>query len=228
MSSSEKEPVRPPRVVLSPLPPIPDVSNESTDQASVDYSHYRTNLSRHRTGLSEHRTDLSEYRTDLSRHRTDLSEHRTDLSEHRTKLSGDRTEMSMRRTGMSIQRTRMSADRTLMSVIRTALSMIGFGFTLYQVFEKLHEADVIQRAQAPRNFGLALVLLGVFLLVGGIVNHVRFALELRHRRGAMKESGLIHAESDYPVSITFLTALALLVVGVVAAASIILDLRLFG
>jgi len=221
MSSSEKEPVRPPRVVLSPLPPIPDVSNESAEDASVDYSHYRTNLSRHRTGLSEHRTDLSEYRTDLSRHRTDLSE-------HRTRLSGDRTEMSMRRTGMSIQRTRMSADRTLMSVIRTALSMIGFGFTLYQIFQKLHEADVIQRAQAPRNFGLALILLGVFLLVGGIVNHMRFALELRQRRGAMKEAGLIHAESDYPVSITFLTALALLVVGVVAAASIILDLRLFG
>lgn len=228
MSSSDKDPVRPPRVVLSPLPPIPDVQDESADTASVEYSHYRTNLSRHRTGLSEHRTDLSEFRTDLSRHRTDLSEHRTDLSEHRTKLSGDRTEMSMRRTGMSIQRTRMSADRTLMSVIRTALSMIGFGFTLFQIFQKLNEAGVIHRAAAPRNFGLALIVLGVFLLLGGIVNHLRFAMELRHRRGAMKESGLIHAESDYPVSITFLTALALLVVGVVAAVSIVLDLQLFG
>lgn len=228
MSSSDKEPVRPPRVVLSPLPPIPDVSKEDADSASVDYSHYRTNLSRHRTGLSEHRTDLSEYRTDLSRHRTDMSEHRTDLSEHRTKLSGDRTEMSMRRTGMSIQRTRMSADRTLMSVIRTALSMIGFGFTLFQVFQKLHESGVIHQAAAPRNFGLSLIVLGVFLLLGGIVNHLRFALELRRRRGAMKESGLIHAESAYPTSITFLTAVALLIVGVVAAVSIILDLSLFG
>ena len=41
---------------------------------------------------------------------------------------------------MSFQRTRMSADRTLMSVIRTSLSLIGFGFTIFQVFEKLHEA----------------------------------------------------------------------------------------
>lgn len=221
MSSADKEPARPPRVVLSPLPPIPDVSGENSDQASVDYSHYRTNLSRHRTGLSEHRTDLSEYRTDLS-------SHRTGLSEHRTKLSENRTEMSMRRTGMSIQRTRMSADRTLMSVIRTALSMIGFGFTIYQTFQKLLEADVIQRAAAPRNFGLSLIVLGVFLLIGGIINHVRFAMELRHRRGAMKEAGLIHAESDYPVSITFLTAIALLIVGVTAAVSIILDLRLLG
>ena len=31
----------------------------------------------------------------------------------------------------------MSADRTLMSVIRTSLSLISFGFTIFQVFEKL-------------------------------------------------------------------------------------------
>ena len=45
-----------------------------------------------------------------------------------------------RRTGMSFQRTRMSADRTLMSVIRTSLSLICFGFTIFQVFEKLRDA----------------------------------------------------------------------------------------
>ncbi len=49
-------------------------------------------------------------------------------------------ELSSRRTGMSFQRTRMSADRTLMSVIRTSLSLISFGFTIFQVFEKLHES----------------------------------------------------------------------------------------
>jgi putative membrane protein len=49
-------------------------------------------------------------------------------------------ELSARRTGMSFQRTRMSADRTLMSVIRTSLSLIGFGFTIFQFFEKLREA----------------------------------------------------------------------------------------
>jgi putative membrane protein len=52
-------------------------------------------------------------------------------------------ELSSRRTGMSFQRTRMSADRTLMSVIRTSLSLIGFGFTLYQVFEKLVQARIV-------------------------------------------------------------------------------------
>ena len=67
------------------------------------------------------------------------------------------TELSSRRTGMSFQRTRMSADRTLMSVIRTSLSLIGFGFTIFQVFQKLHETEVLKSSEAARHFGLALV-----------------------------------------------------------------------
>src|SRR5208282_5978427 len=66
------------------------------------------------------------------------------------------TELASRRTGMSFQRTRMSADRTLMSIIRTSLSLIGFGFTIFQLFEKLRDAQVLRRAEAPRNFGIAL------------------------------------------------------------------------
>ena len=59
-------------------------------------------------------------------------------------------ELSARRTGMSFQRTRMSADRTLMSVIRTSLSLIGFGFTIFQFFQKLHEAEVLKGSHAAR------------------------------------------------------------------------------
>ena len=59
-------------------------------------------------------------------------------------------ELSSRRTGMSFQRTRMSADRTLMSVIRTSLSLIAFGFTIFQVFEKLREHSVITHARTRR------------------------------------------------------------------------------
>ena len=65
------------------------------------------------------------------------------MSEHITRQSAPdniSVELSSRRTGMSFQRTRMSADRTLMSVIRTSLSLISFGFTIFQVFEKLRDA----------------------------------------------------------------------------------------
>jgi uncharacterized membrane protein YidH (DUF202 family) len=199
-------PVRPERFDEAPLPPIPEVSGPDAD-ASTQYSHYRTTLSRHRTGLSEHRTDLSEYRTDLS---------------------GDRTELSMRRTGMSIQRTRMSADRTLMSVIRTALSLIGFGFTIYQTFEKLRQSGVIHHAAAPRNFGATLIVFGILLLIGGIWRHVQFSVGFRRLRDEMMRAGLVHGESGYPVSVTLIVAVLLLCLGILSILSISFSLSVLG
>ncbi len=205
--------VRPKRLPETPVPPIPKV-DETSELASTQYSAYRTGLSNHRTGLSEHRTSLSEYRTDLSMHRTDLST--------------DRTEMSMRRTGMSFQRTRMSAERTLMSVIRTSLSLIGFGFTIYQVFEKLRDAGTITHTRAPLNFGLTLVVLGILMLTIGIIYHVQFMLGLRHERNAMQADGLIYGQSTFPPSVTLITALILLVVGLFAIVSMLFQIGPFG
>ena len=130
------------------------------------------------------------------------------------------TELSSRRTGMSFQRTRMSADRTLMSVIRTSLSLIGFGFTIAQVFQKLRDQDVIKKVAAPRNFGIALVALGIVMLVLGIVYHVQFMMGLRRLRESMRAEGLIHGESGFPYSFTLITAVILLVIGVVAIVSL--------
>jgi putative membrane protein len=138
------------------------------------------------------------------------------------------TELAARRTGMSFQRTRLSADRTLMSVIRTSLSLIGFGFTIAQVFEKLRDQNVITRAAAPRNFGLALVGLGVLMLVLGIVYHVQFMVGLRHLRESMRSEGLIHGESGFPLSLTLITALVLLIIGVAAIVSLAFRVGPFG
>jgi putative membrane protein len=129
-------------------------------------------------------------------------------------------ELSSRQTGMSFQRTRMSADRTLMSVIRTALSLISFGFTIYQFFQHLHEEHVLTAAHAARNFGAALVYLGVAMVFVGIVFHVQFMLELRRERAEMKESGIIHGESRFPISYTLVVAILLLFLGLAAIASL--------
>ena len=144
--------------------------------------------------------------------------------------SGDQisVELSERRTGMSFQRTRMSADRTLMSVIRTSLSLISFGFTIYQFFQHLRASEVLTGGRnAARNFGVALLLLGVVMLVLGIVYHSAFMLQLRKTRAQMKDDGLIHGESAYPVSMTLIVALLLLVIGVLATASIMFNLGPF-
>jgi uncharacterized membrane protein YidH (DUF202 family) len=209
MSSAAEanELVRPERLAETPLPPLPEIDPADEAGASTIYSEHRTKLSTQRTGLSEHRTSLSEYRTDLSTHRTGLST--------------DRTEMSMRRTGMSFQRTRMSADRTLMSVIRTSLSLISFGFTIYQVFEKLRDSGTITHAAAPRNFGVMLVLLGIVMLVLGIIYHLQFMMGLRHERETMRQAGLIYAQSRFPPSMTLITAVLLLIIGVIAIVSMV-------
>lgn len=204
-SPQETSASRPDRFKADPLPGLPDVSKLVGEEISTEYSHYRTGLSRHRTGLSEHRTDLSEFRTDLSQ---------------------NRTELSMRRTGMSIHRTRMSADRTLMSEIRTSLSLIGFGFTIYQAFDKLYNAGVIKSSEAPRNFGVILILIGILLLAGGIWRQLQFAGELKNIRKAMVEDGLIHGETRYPVSITLLSALALFALGIAAILAIVFNISL--
>lgn len=136
-------------------------------------------------------------------------------------------ELSSRRTGMSFQRTRMSADRTLMSVIRTALSLISFGFTIFQVFQKLRDAGTLAHAAAPRNFGVTLVLLGILMLVVGIIYHVLFMAGLRRERDAMRDAGLIHAQSGYPVSFTLITAVILLLIGLVAISSMVFNVGPF-
>lgn len=142
--------------------------------------------------------------------------------------STSQTELSMRRTGMSFQRTRLSADRTLMSVIRTSLSLISFGFTIFQFFQKLRESNVLASAEAARNFGTTLVVLGVFMLLIGIAYHVMFMHGLRLERSQMKQVGLVHAESRFPVSFTLLTAIALLVIGVFAIVSMVFRVGPFG
>jgi uncharacterized membrane protein YidH (DUF202 family) len=203
--SQRSELARPARVAEMPVPPAPEATPEDLKDASTRFSKFRTGLSRHRTGLSEHRTQLSEHRTDLSMFRTDLSE--------------ERTEMSMRRTGMSFQRTRMSADRTLMSVMRTSLSLISFGFTIFQFFQKMQDAKVLEHTHASRNFGMALVILGIAMLGVGIVYHLQFMVGLRKTRHAMTDEGLIHGESVFPPSLTLITAVLLLIVGVMAIVS---------
>ena len=145
------------------------------------------------------------------------------------KIEDISTELSRRRTGMSFQRTRMSADRTLMSVMRTSLSLIGFGFTIFQFFQKLKTSDVLTGGgeHAARNFGTALVALGILILVVGIAYHIMFMMALRKTRSEMTAEGLIHGESPYPVSLSLIVAVLLLMIGIAAIASMVFNLGPF-
>jgi putative membrane protein len=131
------------------------------------------------------------------------------------------TELSSRRTRMSFQRTRLSADRTMMSIIRTALSLIGFGFTLFQIFSKLHESGVLKSSRSPRNFGETLVFMGIGMLILGIAYHVVFMVGLRRQREALEANGLIHVDREFPISLPLIVAVILLGVGITAIIAMI-------
>jgi putative membrane protein len=82
------------------------------------------------------------------------------------------TELANQRTDLALLRTRMAADRTLMAWVRTALSMISFGFTIYKFLQYVRESEGVGlRAQGPRNFGLALILLGTGGLAAASIQH---------------------------------------------------------
>ena len=115
-----------------------------------------------------------------------------------------------------------------MSIIRTSLSLIGFGFTIYQVFQKAQEAKILGLGHEPRNFGVALVLLGTLLLTFGLIYHVRFMRELRSERAQMVAQGLLHGDSAYPISITLIAAALLWVLGLLVIAGITFNVGSFG
>ena len=77
------------------------------------------------------------------------------------------------------------------------------------------------KPSAVRHFAVALVLLGIAMLVFGIGFHLAFMRGLREERAQLKEDGLIHGESKFPVSLTLLTALLLLVIGMLAIVSML-------
>jgi putative membrane protein len=132
-------------------------------------------------------------------------------------------ELASNRTSLSFERTKMSADRTLMSGVRTALSLISFGFTINEVYQQLREKPGMLPPGAPvaTYFGLGLVLVGVSFLVFGLIGHFNFMAQLNKRKDRLFELGLVRHPFDYHLTATFLAAFALLMIGVVAAISII-------
>jgi putative membrane protein len=138
------------------------------------------------------------------------------------------TELASNRTSLAVERTRMAADRTLMAIVRTALSLIGFGYTIYQAFHQLQKSGLLPlREQAPRNFGLGLVLLGILMLVMGIASHAVFGGQINRRRQRLFSLGLLRRDIHYHATPTFIVAVLLLLIGLAAAVGIIFRLGIF-
>jgi putative membrane protein len=132
-------------------------------------------------------------------------------------------ELSSNRTSLAFERTRMATDRTLMATVRTSMSLISFGFTINEAFlQWRQEQNPSQHGGAAAYFGLALVVLGIVTLALGVTGHRKFMRSLSKRRARLFELGLVRHTDQYEPTPTFISALLLLVLGLVAAASIII------
>jgi putative membrane protein len=149
--------------------------------------------------------------------------------EQSSKLIGgdDRTELASNRTVLAFDRTSLACDRTLMAVVRTSLALIGFGFTIFTFFHTLSEKYLQLPAEAPRRFGGALIVLGVILLILGILNHRQEAKERRRQRQELFDLKLVHQLEIAKHSPSMITAILLLLVGLVAILRVIAEVGPF-
>jgi putative membrane protein len=117
----------------------------------------------------------------------------------------------------ALVRTALSSEQTLMSWIRTSLSLFTFGFSITQFFYYLEQRqEDVQISAGPRRLGIALVCVGIVALFMAMVEHV-----LRLRK--LKAQGLPEDATSF---LPFGSAVALLVVGIAAFASIIINWHL--
>ena len=106
---------------------------------------------------------------------------------------------------LAVDRTALAADRTLMASVRTSISMISFGFTLYKFLQYAQEQGLTKNLHdtSPRNLGLFLITLGTLPLGMAMVEYVR----MMRRLGKQSKETVVNA--------SFLTAIAIVVLGLV-------------
>jgi putative membrane protein len=115
------------------------------------------------------------------------------------------------------ERNRAAYDRTLMAWIRTAISLIGFGFAIAKSYEYI-QYDTLEKTgrflddmHAPLLFGISFILLGMFCILGGVIQH-------RLVMNQIKSSKFIYDDSK---PLAKIVALILLIIGIFALIALI-------
>lgn len=135
-------------------------------------------------------------------------------------------ELAANRTAMSFERTAMSAHRTLHAVMKTSLSLIGFGFTIFKFFTALSTEYIGEQfpQHAARNFGLAMMVLGIAILAVGMAEHYQTVSRLRERKRRLHELGLVHSLMEVKVASSMVLALLLMLIGIAALSNIVFNI----
>ena len=114
-------------------------------------------------------------------------------------------------TLLAIERTRVAYERTMMAWVRTGTSLITFGFAVYKFFQldaavKLSGKMLV----GPREFAMALILIGLLALVLGTLEHARDLRSLRNMHPQL------------PGSLSRWVAVAMVLLGTAALVAVVL------
>jgi len=145
------------------------------------------------------------------------------MADPRTPMPGRFHVAATAESHFSWLRTRMSLERTLMSWVRTATALIGFGFTIVQFYEQVLAGSAgahLRFQEAPRYFGLALLVAGVLALA---ISMRQYRQMLRYLWSA--DFAPVAGIATEPATTPLLgVAMVLLLIGLFACASVIVNL----
>ncbi len=118
---------------------------------------------------------------------------------------------------LAIERTIMAAERTLMSWTRTSISLISFGFTIYKFLQYMQEqgkAVIVRDPAGPRNFGLALIFIGMIALLAASIQYRQLQRKLKPQK-------------KLPLSLSVAVAWSIMLLGFFALTNILFQLGPF-
>jgi putative membrane protein len=118
-------------------------------------------------------------------------------------------------------RTRLAVERTMLAYMRTAVALIGFGFTIFQFLQRIHEVPgrAIHFPRAAWYLSLALILCGVAAAVASLFEYRRLINYLRS--GAFSAiAGVASIQKRTPL---YAITGVLIVIGIFAFFSVLLS-----
>ena len=103
-----------------------------------------------------------------------MSEQKLPNNNEPTEFPQNLTELAEEWTELARERTRAAQERTLIAWIRTSLLILSFGFgsdLFFDYLERTKTGKDISSLTEERILGLSLMVLGIFALVGALINH---------------------------------------------------------
>lgn len=92
-------------------------------------------------------------------------------------------------TRLAAERNRLALERTLMAWTRTSTSLIAFGFTIYQIFQRLADSERLSEPiVSPQTIGITMIVIGLAALILAWVQHHQELTALREEFGPMRRS----------------------------------------